>query len=277
MTVIEPLEAARKTGVKFVDASWAMPGSPPPAPRTVYSQMRIGNAVFFDIDEIADKATALPHMLPPAAQFAAQVSALGISNDDDIIVYDQEGIAMAAARAWWMFRAFGHDRVTVLNGGLPAWVKAGLPLNHDAPIAPAQGDFKAQLRPELVASMAHVHGALQHPDTAILDARGAARFGGTAAEPRPGVRGGHMPGSFNVPYGSVMDADGRLLAPEALRAMFAAHDARDKIITSCGSGVTACVLALALFAAGRTDAAVYDGSWAEWGRNESNTPVEILK
>ncbi len=268
--LIEPADLAallENSNVKLVNATWG-PRHP----------VRIGNAVPFDIDAIADQGSILPHMLPAPDDFSAAAAALGISSDDFVVVYDQSGIASAAARVWWTFRVFGHDRVCVLDGGLPAWADAGFPLARPDASLPAPGRFTAQFRPALVADMNDVHAALENDTALVLDARSAERFAGIAPEPRPNLRGGHMPGSVNLPFPAVIDPDtGRLALPALLDRIFAGagnpHQHAGRIITSCGSGVTACVLALALFRMGKTDVAVYDGSWAEWGRESSGTPV----
>lgn len=257
----------------ILDASYGMGGVPP---RLYWENARIGNAAFFDIDDIADRASSLPHMLPTPANFAAAVSALGIGNDTRVVIYDQTGIAMAAARAWWMFRIFGHDNVTVLNGGLPAWQHDGRPLTTTPPrpMSP-NADFKATFRPELVRDKATVMTALPNNAVHIVDARAAVRFEGAAPEPRPGLRAGHMPGAVNLPFVSLLDpVTGRLLDRDALTAATAPLAAAPEIISTCGSGVTACVLALALHTLGRSDVAVYDGSWVEWGAEDAGTPVE---
>lgn len=266
--LIEPAElAATMDKVKLLDASYA------DAP--VWKQMRIGNAVFFDIDAIADPDSDMAHMLPSPEDFARAVSALGISNDDDVVVYDQSGMASAACRAWWMFRVFGHDRVRVLNGGLPLWRSEGYPANTAPPQPPVPAKFTAHFRPELVKSMVDVSAAAADRSATIIDARAAQRFAGVMPEPRPGLRAGHIPGSCNVPYAALLDpATGRMKNADELKNIFAAIPGNVPVITSCGSGVTACVLALGLYETGCRDAAVYDGSWTEWGRESSGMPVE---
>ncbi len=238
---------------------------------------RIGDAGVFDIDAVADPRSDMPHMLPSPGDFARAVLELGISNDDLVVVYDQSGIAMAAARAWWMFRVFGHDNVCVLNGGLPYWKATGHPLNDSPPAAPAAVKYTASFRPELVRDMALVQQALRSGGgTAILDARSTERFSGNAAESRPGLRSGHIPGSANVPYASLIDpSDGRLRAVADIRGILDAF-AGKQVIASCGSGVTACVIALAFYTLEKPDVAVYDGSWTEWGRKDRATEVTIL-
>lgn len=276
--LIEPEELlallnAEDGNLRLLDATYAMGG--PVDPRQVHAACHIGNARFFDIDEVADQDSDLPHMLPDPASFAAAVAALGISNDDTVVIYDQDGLAFAAARAWWMFRVFGHDRVRVLNGGLPWWRAQGYPVN-DTPVTPAPGHFKAALRPELVKSKEDVLQATTQPDIQIIDARAAARFGGTMPEPRAGLRAGHIPGSRNLPYTMVVDGTtGRLKERSELESLL--KDFQQKpAIASCGSGVTACVLALAFHTTGKADVAIYDGSWSEWGRAAAGTPVSTI-
>lgn len=243
--------------------------------RAEFAQRRLPGARFFDFDgTIKDPKSELPHMLPDAALFEREVRKLGVNRTSLVICYDC-GPMNAAPRAWWMFRAFGFDSVAVLNGGLPAWTAAGGPLETQDAEPARPGDFQARPRPELVADLAAVQAALDDDAAMILDARSAGRFNGTAPEPRPGLRAGHMPGALNLPYDTLLDPDSKTMRPpQQLRAAFenigANPDAR--IITTCGSGVTAAVLSLAWFAAGYGDSAVYDGSWTEWG-GRSDTPV----
>jgi thiosulfate/3-mercaptopyruvate sulfurtransferase len=232
----------------------------------------IPGAVFFDIDAIADHATGLPHMLPEPQDFATAVRRLGVEPDSLVVVYDVVGV-MSAPRAWWMFRAMGHDRVFVLDGGLKKWVAEGHPVETGWREAP-HGEFKAHPRPELVAKLAEVRAAVQSHTPQLVDARAAARFRGEAPEPRAGLRGGHMPGALNVPWSELVGADGTLAAPERLKAAFetAGLDLAGPIVTTCGSGISAAILALGLAELGREDVAVYDGSWTEWG-GLPDTPV----
>ncbi|MGX1484200.1 thiosulfate/3-mercaptopyruvate sulfurtransferase [Streptomyces griseus] len=254
---------------------------------------RIPGARRFDIDgAMSDHSVRLPHTMPPAEWFAEEMRALGVNSTDTVVVYDTAGI-YSSPRAWWMLRAMGFDRAAVLDGGLPAWEAAGHPVEDLAPEgraedprpagrggSPAQGgsaeapgaqgpwragDFTARPRPGALVGSDVVLAALADPDAAVLDARSRERFAGTAAEPRPGLRGGHMPGSVSLPFG-VLQRDGRMLPEEQLRSLFEASAGdRERLVVSCGSGVTACVLALGAELAGYSDVAVYDGSWSEWG------------
>jgi thiosulfate/3-mercaptopyruvate sulfurtransferase len=259
--------------VRVVDCSFKLPGVTPTA-RADYDTGHIPGAVFFDIDDIAEPGTSLPHMIPPADLFARKIGALGIGDGDRVIVYDGNGLS-SAGRAWWMLRLFGHHNVALLDGGLPKWKAEGRPLDTAIP-SPASRQFTARLDPTLVRSKAAVLDNLATRREQVVDARAAGRFDGTTAETRPGLRSGHIPGSRNLPYEQVTDpATRQLRNAEQLTALFReAGVALDRpIMTSCGSGVTACALAFALHLIGHPRAAVYDGSWSEWGL-PGDTPVE---
>jgi thiosulfate/3-mercaptopyruvate sulfurtransferase len=244
--------------VKLLDASYNLPPS----------DIRIGNALAFDIDDIADEGAQLPHTLPSDALFAERVGALGIGNDSRVIVYDRSGLAMAASRAWWMFRVFGHENVQVLDGGLPAWASAGYPVQQGPAPRPEPAVFQTHFRPELFKAQKDILLNIEQKNFTLIDARDAARYTGDAAEPRPGLESGHIPGSLNVPFMSLLDpATGGLKPLAELQEIFKGLDAEKPVAASCGSGVTACVIALALHRTGREDVAVYDGSWTEWGAN----------
>lgn len=251
--------------IVVVDASYKMPGVTPTAPED-YAAAHIPGAVFFNIDAISDKTTSLPHMLPDPTVFAAKVSALGIGDVHRVIVYDGSGI-IGAARAWWSLRAFGHENVAVLDGGLPAWIRAGLPVTADLPpIQPAV--FTPRPHPERVRHKDQILANINSGTEQILDARPAARFRGEAPEPWPGRRSGHIPGSLNLDHTRLIDPDTKCWrSAEELSNLFqdAGIDPSGPVVTSCGSGITACVLALGLHLIGAADVAVYDGSWAEWG------------
>lgn len=259
--------------IRVVDGSWKMPGATPSA-REDYEAAHIPDAVFFDIDEIADGDTTLPHMLPSPEKFSAKVRDLGLGDGNRIIVYDGAGL-MSAARVWWTFRVFGHNDAAILDGGLPKWLAEGQPVNSEPPM-PRRRHFSAHLNTVLVRDKSQILANLQTRREQILDARPQARFEGTADEPRPGLRRGHIPGSLNLPHASLLDPETKtLLPPERLKALFigAGLDLGRPVVVSCGSGVTACVLALGLTLIGKKDVAVYDGSWAEWGL-PGDWPVE---
>ena len=232
----------------------------------------IADARRFDYDQQVCKSnTTLPHMMPSAALFQEKVRALGINNEDTLVVYDDVGL-YASPRAWWMFKAMGHDNVFVLNGGLPAWLAAAYPVTDSLAEAPGPGNFKAKEQEGLFCDFEAVLAAIDDEQRAIIDARAAGRFYGTAPEPRPGMRGGHMPSARNLPFTEVLEA-GRLRPPEELRRLFLDKATQEQqVITSCGTGITACVLTLAAWELGYRNLSVYDGSWAEWGL-PSHLPV----
>jgi len=258
--------------LRVVDGTWHMPQLERD-PRAEFEAAHVPGAVFFDIDAIADRSTNLPHMLPGPERFAAAVGALGIGSGDRVVVYDVRGV-VSAARVWWTFRAFGHDAVAVLDGGLQKWRAEARPIESGA-AKPLPRAFSARPRPELVRDLDAMRANIASHAAQVLDARSAGRFAGTEPEPRAGLRGGHIPGSRNLPYETLYRADGTLKSPDELGRAVAASgvDLARPIVTSCGSGVTASVLALALYVLGRRDVAVYDGSWSEWGAR-SDTPIE---
>ena len=246
-----------------IDSSWHLPNTGRTG-TTEFRAKHIPGAVFFDIDLIADQDQGLPHMLPKPDALANAMTALGLGDGMRFVVYDALGL-YAAARVWWTLRAYGVEHVRILDGGLPRWIKEGRPL-ETGDAHPKPRLFTPRLEDHFVASLDEVRAALKSGSALVVDARPADRFRGTVPEPRPGVRSGRIPGSFNLPFVDIVER-GSLKAPEALKAVFAEHgiDLRKPIITTCGSGVTAAILALAVEEAGGTVEGLYDGSWAEWG------------
>jgi len=259
--------------VRIVDASFKLPGITPTA-RQDYDRGRIPGAVFFDIDDIAEPGTSLPHIVPSPELFARKMEGLGIGDDDRVVAYDSVGLS-SAGRAWWMLRLFGHSNVAILDGGLPKWKAEGRPLDDAVP-APPRRRFTARLDSSLVRDKRALLENLSSRHEQVVDARAAGRFEGTAEESWPGRRRGHIPGSRNLPYERVTDPHTRQLrSAEELTELFrGAGVALDRpIVTSCGSGVTACAVAFAAYLVGHPGAAVYDGSWSEWGL-PGDTPIE---
>ncbi len=251
--------------VKIIDASFKMPGILP-LPKDDYLASHLPGAVFFDVDAVSDHSNPLPHMFPDAAQFGRDVGALGVSNDDTVVLYDSGGW-VAAPRVWWMFLSFGHQNVRVLNGGLKKWVAEGRKV-ESGEVVPKPATFKAAFDPTYTRSVQQMVANLASRTEQVLDARANERYQGKVAEPRPGLRSGHIPGSLSVPYNQLFDAaTGAMKSLDELRAAFLGAGVKldAPIVTSCGSGVSALVLTLALYRLGVRGSALYDGSWTEWG------------
>lgn len=250
--------------LRLLDASWYLPDAGRDA-KAEYDAGHIPGARFFDIDEISDGRSDLPHMAPPVEKFMSRMRAMGVGDGHQVVVYDGAGL-LSAARVWWLFRLMGQENVAVLDGGLPKWVAEGQP-TEDMPPIPRDRHMTVRLQNQLVRDVTQVAQASKLGDPQIVDARPPARFRGDAPEPREGLRAGHIPGSRNVHYETLLNDDKTMKAPEALRAVFEAAgvDPAKPVITTCGSGVTAAILALALERMGQTTWSLYDGSWAEWG------------
>jgi len=257
----------------IIDASWHMPGEGKDA-YAEYVAEHIPGAIFFDIDEIADTKSNLPHMLPPPEKFSSRMRSMGIGDGSRIVIYDSAGL-FSAARVWWTFRVMGVDDVSVLDGGLPKWKKEGRPIESGEPVGRTTRHFTARRNLDLVRDVSDIKALLKDKSAEIVDARAPERFAGTAPEPRPGLRSGHIPGSHNLPYGKLLNQDGTLKSAPELERLFAEAgvDLSKPVVASCGSGITASVLALALAQIGHRRAAVYDGSWSEWGADQS-LPIE---
>ena len=259
--------------VKILDATWFMPDSGRDA-TSEYAESHLPGAIHFDIDAVADPDTLLPHMLAAPDAFAEAVGRLGVASGDRIVVYDRKPVP-SAPRVWWSFRAMGHDAVQVLDGGLEAWRATGGELDRGV-VTPSPASFVARLQPELVRDFPRVLAGLRDGTTQLVDARPAMRFLGKAPEPRPGLRSGHAPGACNVPASSFYQADGRLLEAAPLEDLLAAAgvEVERPIVATCGSGITAGVVAMALARLGHWRTPVYDGSWAEWGARD-DAPVVV--
>ena len=258
----------------ILDATLPPAGVTPPVDtRSRYLDRHIPGAVFFDIEELSDHATTLPHMLPTAEDFSRSMSALGVGDNMTIVVYEQEGV-FSAPRAWWMLRTFGAQQVYVLDGGLRAWTEAGLPTEYGLAHRPAS-NFHATLDRNAVTNLSQLRDSITN-HRQILDARSAVRFSGTAPEPRPGLSSGHMPGAINIPFTELAEA-GRLKPADQLRKLFTAKnvDLKQPITTTCGSGVTAAVIALGLEVVGAQNVSLYDGSWAEYAHEPDSVIDKI--
>ena len=259
--------------VVIVDGSWHLPAENR-NPRAEFEEAHIPGALFFDIDDISDSGDPRPHMLPPPEKFASRMRRMGIGDGNRVVCYDTAGL-FSAARVWWMFRVMGHDDVAVLNGGFPKWLEEARPTGG-GPARPRQErHFTARLQTMMVRDSGDVLRAGNTGASQVVDARSAARFAGTAPEPREGLRSGHIPGSLNVPYDELLTEAGTMRPAGEIRSLFAGAglDVTRPVITTCGSGVTAAVLTLGLASAGVPNTALYDGSWSDWGADET-LPVE---
>ncbi|MCD9147995.1 3-mercaptopyruvate sulfurtransferase [Pseudophaeobacter flagellatus] len=250
--------------LRVLDGSWYLPQEERDA-KAEYDAAHIPNARFFDIDDISDHRSELPHMVPPVEKFMSRLRAMGVGDGHQVVVYDGAGLK-SAARVWWLFRLMGQANVAVLDGGLPKWVAEGRE-TEDLPPVIRDRHMTVRVQNHLVRDVTQVSSAAKLGDHEIIDARAAARFRGDVPEPREGLRAGHIPGSKNTPFTDLLAPDATMKAPEELRAVFTAAgvDLNKPAITTCGSGVTAAVLSLALERIGKTDHALYDGSWSEWG------------
>ncbi|MGE0742606.1 MAG: 3-mercaptopyruvate sulfurtransferase [Hyphomonadaceae bacterium] len=269
--LVTPAWLAERLGapdIRVLDATWFMPGDARDA-KAIFAERRIPGAIFFDIDEIADTDNPLPHMLPSPEKFASRMKKRGVGDGARVIVYDNVGL-FSAARVWWTFRVMGHEDVAVLDGGFPAWERAGYDIETGPPQQRMERHFTARFRADLVRDLSDMRRAVADGHAPILDARPTPRFRGETAEPRPGLRSGHMPGALNVPTTLLVNDDGTLRSSEELAAVL--EGSRSGAICTCGSGIAASTVALALARLGQWDASVYDGSWTEWGA-QPDTPV----
>ena len=260
-------------GLRVIDASWYLSGSDR-NPAAEYAAGHIPGAVFFDLDANSDSSTTLPHMLPSEQAFAARMTALGLNDSDDLIVYDGSGTNLSAARVWWMFRVFGHSSAAVLDGGMGKWRRENRPIEQGTVTLP-QGKFNARLNPTAVRDLTAIRANIQQEREQLVDVRSAGRFAATEPEPRPGLRRGHVPGSRNLPFTELVRPDGTILPDDQLRRRIEAAgvDLSQPVVATCGSGTSACTLILSLARLGHQDAAVYDGAWSEWG-GRPDTPIE---
>lgn len=268
------LEHIHSPDVHIIDASWHMPNAGRNA-KQEYEDCHIEGAVFFDIDEISELNTSLPHMVPSPEKFASRARNLGLGDGIKIVIYDSVGI-FSAPRVWWMFRLMGHEDVVILDGGLKKWLAEGKPIEDMKPFK-RDRHYSIRMRHDLIKDFNQVLSASQNAKPQILDARSPTRFSGEEAEPRQGLNSGHIPNSINVHYAKLINEDGTLKSKSELEKIFKDNnvDISKPIITSCGSGITACILALALSVVGNNNVAVYDGSWAEWGSRD-DAPIESV-
>lgn len=254
--------------IAILDASWHLPTAGRDAKKE-FEAAHIPGAQFFDIDELSDTTSPLPHMLPPPEKFSSRMRRMGVGDGKRVIAYDSVGL-FSAARCWWMFKVFGHEDVAVLDGGLKKWLAEGRPVEDGPVLKPQERHFTPRVRATMVRDMKQVAAALKSGTAQLADARSGTRFRGEEVEPRPHVRAGHMPGAKNVHYASLLKPDGTLKSPAEITVVFQAAgiDLSKPVITSCGSGITAAILSLGLTLTGAREHALYDGSWTEWGGSD---------
>jgi thiosulfate/3-mercaptopyruvate sulfurtransferase len=264
--------ALGRPGLRVIDGSWYLPGSGRDAGME-YAAGHIPGAVFFDLDASSDQTSPLPHMLPSAAAFADRMTALGLRDSDDLVVYDGSGTNLSAPRVWWTFRIFGHDRVAIVDGGINKWRREHRPVEQGVVTLPP-GQFAARLNRAAVRDLSAIRANLRSGAEQLVDTRSAARFAGIEPEPRPGLRRGHVPGSLNLPFTELASPDGTILPADRLRGRIvdAGIDLTRPIVATCGSATSACALILGLHLLGHRETAVYDGAWAEWG-GRADTPI----
>jgi thiosulfate/3-mercaptopyruvate sulfurtransferase len=270
------LQHADDPDVRVIDGSWYLPHQGRDA-RAEYSAGHIPGAMFFDLDEHSDHTSDLPHMMPTPEAFSEAVAALGVSNSDHVVVYDGLGF-MSAPRIWWMFKAFGHERVSVLDGGMPAWKRASGPVTDDVAQINA-GIYQAVLNPDFVSDRTEMLGLIGSGTRQIVDARSSERFAGRAPEPRKGIKSGHMPAAKNLPFQKLVSENGLFESSTKIQEVFqdAGVDLSLPVVTTCGSGVTAAILTLGLTEIGHSDTKLYDGSWAEWASHpETSNKIESM-
>ncbi len=277
VALVKAWSEERSINTVFLDATFVLPTSDVDI-KTNFIKEHVPNALFFDIKAVADSTSILPHMLPSTHVFENALSNLGITNNDIIIVYGQHGMIMGPARVWWMLKGFGHMNTLVLNGGLPAWGNTDLPMENGEQRKVKPSNYTTHpFDHNKIIDMKKLIQLVEKPDTQIIDARPSARFSGTSPEPRSGMRSGHIPNSINIPCSQIVDQDGKIRSYDDIKNLFldsGIHLNNEPIITTCGSGITACALSLALYSIGHTNVSVYDGSWSEWGLEASPTPVE---
>ena len=270
-------ELQKGANIVLLDTSWYMPKEGIDV-KVAFDGNRIPGARLFQVDEVCDKKTSLPHMLPSEEEFAKAVGQLGISNDTHVVCYDSNPHFMASARVWWMFRYFGHDQISLLDGGLDSWIASGLPTENVAPkSAPKEANFKIlNVRKNLLKTLEQIKANIKKEQFLLIDARSSERFRGTEAEPRPGLAQGHVPGSINIPYRRVIDGFGSFASEVKMRELLSELELNpdQPLATTCGSGITAAIVAFSFHLLGKSDVALYDGSWSEYGQISLGNKVE---